>query len=89
MKKVIKQIGQISNMADLNAVIQAVKIQQKTLRADLARQARATFSVGDAVKVASKTGLRPGVITKINRVRCDVTINGQSFSVPMSIMEAA
>ena len=41
MNKVIKQISQIDNMADLNAVIQAVKDQQSLLRNRAARQAKA------------------------------------------------
>jgi hypothetical protein len=89
MNKLIKLIAQISNSADLNVIIRAIKAQQKNIRASEASAKRAIFNIGDAVNVASKTGLRPGVITKVNRVRCDVTINNQSFSVPMSIMEAA
>jgi hypothetical protein len=89
MKKIIENIRQIDNSVDLNLVIRAVKAQQKYIRAMEASTKRAIFNIGDPVNVASKTGLRPGVITKVNRVRCDVTISGQSYSVPMSIMEAA
>ena len=85
----IKAIREIDNSVDLNLIIRAVKAQQKYIRASEAATKRAIFNIGDAVNVASKTGLRPGVITKVNRVRCDVTINNQSYSVPMSIMEAA
>lgn len=89
MKTLIENIRKIDNSVDLNLVIRAIKAQQKYIRASEASAKRAIFNIGDAVNVASKTGLRPGVITKVNRVRCDVTINGQNFSVPMSIMEAA
>jgi 2C-methyl-D-erythritol 2,4-cyclodiphosphate synthase len=89
MKQLIENIRKIDNSVDLNLVIRAVKAQQKYIRAMEASTKRDMFSAGDSVNVSSKTGLRPGVITKVNRVRCDVTINGQSYSVPMSIMEAA
>jgi hypothetical protein len=89
MKQLIENIRKIDNSVDLNLVIRAVKAQQKYIRAMEASIKRDIFSVGDSVNVSSKTGLRPGVITKVNRVRCDVTISGQNYSVPMSIMEAA
>ena len=89
MKTLIENIRKINNAVDLNLVIRAVKAQQKYIRAMEASTKRDLFQTGDTVNVSSKTGIRVGVITKVNRVRCDVTINGQNFSVPMSIMEAA
>ena len=89
MKTLIENIRKIDNSVDLNLVIRAIKAQQKYIRASEASAKRAIFNIGDAVNVTSKTGLRSGVITKVNRVRCDVDLNGQIYSVPMSIMEAA
>ena len=65
MKKVIKEISQIDNMADLNAVIQAVKDQQSILRNRLARQAKASFAVGDNVSFNGRRGRMSGEILKI------------------------
>ena len=89
MKNLLTNIRKIDNSIDLNLIIRAIKAQQKYIRASEAESKRAIFNIGDAVNVASKTGFRPGVITKVNRVRCDVTIAGTNYSVPMSIMEAA
>lgn len=86
---IIGQIDAIDNMKDLNKVISVIKNKQKTLRAELASIKRNELSVGDTVNISTKTGNRVGQITKVNKTRCDVTIKGQSYTVPMSIMEVA
>ena len=86
---IIGQIDAIDNMKDLNKVISVIKNKQKTLRAELASIKRNELSVGDTVNISTKTGNRVGQITKVNKTRCDVTIKGTSYTVPMSIMEVA
>ena len=86
---IAQSIDAIDNMVDLNKVISVIKEKQKSLRAELASMKRNELSVGDTVNISTKTGNRVGVITKVNRTRCDVTIKGTSYTVPMSIMEAA
>ena len=86
---IIGQIDAIDNMKDLNKVISVIKNKQKTLRAELASIKRNELSVGDTVNISTKTGNRVGQITKVNKTRCDVTIKGQSYTVPMSIMEVS
>lgn len=89
MKNLINSINAIDNMADLNVVIRTIKAKQKALKAELCSIKRSELSVGDTVNISTKTGNRVGVITKVNRSRCDVTIKGTSYTVPMSIMEVA
>ena len=86
---IAQSIDAIDNMVDLNKVISVIKEKQKSLRAELASMKRNELSVGDTVNISTKTGNRVGQITKVNKTRCDVTIKGQSYTVPMSIMEVA
>jgi len=89
MKKVINMIGQIDNMADLNAVIQAVKFQQSVLRNQAARQAKAMFTVGDNVSFNGRRGFMTGKILKIKVKKAIISIDGQRWDVPLTMLEAA
>ena len=89
MNKVIKQISQIDNMADLNAVIQAVKDQQSLLRNRAARQAKAMFSVGDSVSFNGRRGRMSGEILKIKVKKAIISIDGQRWDVPLTMLEAS
>ena len=89
MKKLISQIDKIDNMKDMNNVIASLKIRRAFLQNELARKAKASFSVGDTVNIDSKKGNLVGVVTKINRTRAICDINGSLYNVPFSIMEAA
>ena len=89
MKKLISQIDKIDNMKDMNNGIASLKIRRAFLQNELARKAKASFSVGDTVNIDSKKGNLVGVVTKINRTRAICDINGSLYNVPFSIMEAA
>jgi DNA-binding protein YbaB len=86
---IIKGINGLSDMQDLNLVINALKLKQKSLRNDLARTARSQFSVGDLVSVNAKGKILKGSITEIKIKNATVKINDILYNVPLSIMEAA
>ena len=86
--KIPTLIANIDDNATMSKVINLIKDQQRNIKAKAILIAKATFSVGDTVNIRTKTGNRVGVITKVNRSRCDCTIKGQSYTVPMTIMEA-
>ena len=88
MVKLATMIANIDDNATMSKVINLIKDQQRNIKAKAILIAKATFSVGDTVNIRTKTGNRVGVITKVNRSRCDCTIKGQSYTVPMTIMEA-
>ena len=88
MQKLIKLIDQIDNMQDMNNVIASLKIRRAFLKNKLAREARATFTIGDNVKITSRSKDLFGIITDIKRTNAHVDIDGQSYRVPLSIMEA-
>jgi DNA-binding protein YbaB len=86
---IIKGINDLSDMQDLNLVINALKVKQKSLRNDLARTARSQFSVGDLVSVNAKGKILKGSIMEIKIKNATVKINDILYNVPLSIMEAA
>ena len=91
MKELISQIDKIDNMQDMNNVIASLKIRRAFLKNELARKAKATFKVGDNVRIFSGRKSKPelfGVITDIKIKNAIVDIDGSSFRVPLSIMEA-
>lgn len=89
MRKIINQINEIDNMQDMNAVIDALKIKRAFLRNELARTARAKFSIGDKVTVESKGKTLRGVIHHIQIKNATVRIDGDLYKCPLSILEAA
>ena len=52
-------------------------------------QTKATLNVGDDVWVVQKTKRTPGVIEKVNIKRAIVNMQGSSYNVPLSMIEAA
>jgi|TARA_B100001094_G_scaffold326513_1_gene382819 hypothetical protein len=80
----IKQAIQSGNfsLSELNE-LSAFTNSVKTLNA------KASLSVGDNVFVVQKTKRTPGVITKVNVKKAIVDMRGRSYSVPLSMIEAA
>jgi hypothetical protein len=89
LDKILSAIDSIDNMQDMNNVIASLKIRRAFLKNELARKARATFKVGDKVKISSRSKELFGVITDIKIKNAHVDIDGASYRVPLSIMEAA
>jgi len=52
-------------------------------------QTKASLSVGDDVWVVEKTKRTPGVVKKVNIKRAIVEMQGSSYNVPLSMIEAA
>jgi len=52
-------------------------------------QTKASLSVGDDVWVVQKTKRTPGVVKKVNIKRAIVEMQGSSYNVPLSMIEAA
>ena len=89
MKKLINEINKISDMADLNEVIRAVKSQQKAIKARTIAEKKAAFTVGQNVLIKTRDDVLKGVIEKINITKAIVEIGGTRYDVPLTIMEAA
>ena len=80
IKKLVNR-GNFST-ADLQSLITYTRTVMET-------QTKATLSVGDNVFVVQKTKRTPGVVKKVNIKRAIVEMQGSSYNVPLSMIEAA
>ena len=85
----IKAINEISSNDEMNEVIELIKIKQKQLRAVKALNIKQAISVGSNVIVNSRKGSEKGVVTKVNRTKAVVEINGRLWNCPLQILEVA
>lgn len=84
INQIISKIGMMSPK-ELNEVVYAVNFR----RADIAKNLRRTFKVGDKVLINSKREIFNGIIKEINIKKAIVEFNGREYRVPFSMMEAA
>lgn len=80
----IKQAVNRGNFStsDLQSLISFTRTVMET-------QTKATLNVGDDVWVVQKTKRTAGVIKKVNIKRAIVEMQGSSYNVPLSMIEAA
>ena len=81
MNGIKSEISKIDNLTDLNALTTFISECKVML-------AKTTLSVGSKVWVVQKTKKTEGVITKMNIKKAVVDMNGMSYRVPMSMLEA-
>ena len=90
MKNLINKILLIDNKADIDEVINAVKIARATLNRNHVAAAKAALSVGDTVSfTCRKRGVMTGEITKMKIKRANVLVDGGSWDVPLTMLEVA
>lgn len=89
MNKVINQINQISNKADLQTVIRAVQQKQRELNAQAVLNAKANFRVGDTVLVRDSNGVEKAIIKKMKVKKAVIEIAGKLFNCRLDMLEAA
>ena len=87
VSKIAKLLADVETVAELNLVIECVKQTRSDIKVAANRNARATMSAGDKVKITSKGTVEFGTIIKVNRSKAIVNINGDRWNVPLSIME--
>jgi|TARA_B100001093_G_scaffold318033_1_gene303401 ribosomal protein L14 len=80
----IKQAVMRGNFStsELQSLMSYIRTVQET-------QTKATLNVGDDVWVVQKTKRTAGVIKKVNIKRAIVSMQGGSYNVPLSMIEAA
>jgi len=87
MVKLATMIANIDDNETMSKVINLIKMQQKNVRARSIMIVKATLSVGDTVKVNSKKVTELGKVIKINRTKAEVSIDGQTWTCPLSMLE--
>ena len=84
----IASIMTIDNTSDLNAIIDAVKLKQKSLR-----KAKSVFiksALGEGSKVFIPSEGMNAVVVKVNRTKAIVeTAAGQRWNVPLTMLAKA
>ena len=88
-KSILNAINSINSSEEMNEVIELIKIKQKQLRAFKAQSVKSSLFVGAQVKLNSKKGVEFGEVTKINRTKAVVRIDGQLWNCPLGMLEVA
>jgi len=88
-KSILNAINSINSSEEMNEVIELIKIKQKQLRAFKAQGVKSSLFVGAQVKLNSKKGVEFGEVTKINRTKAVVRIDGQLWNCPLGMLEVA
>jgi len=88
-KSILNAINSINSTDEMNEVIELIKIKQKQLRAIKAQGVKSSLFVGAQVKLNSKRGVEFGEVTKINRTKAVVRIDGQLWNCPLGMLEVA
>lgn len=88
-KSILNAINSINSTEEMNDVIELIKIKQKQLRAIKAQGVKSSLFVGAQVKLNSKKGVEFGEVTKINRTKAVVRINGSLWNCPLGMLEVA
>lgn len=88
-KSILNAINSINSTEEMNDVIELIKIKQKQLRAIKAQGVKSSLFVGAQVKLNSKKGVEFGEVTKINRTKAVVRIDGALWNCPLGMLEVA
>jgi hypothetical protein len=88
-KSILNAINSISSNDEMNEVIELIKIKQKQLRAIKAHGVKASLFVGAQVRLNSRKGVEYGEVTKINRTKAVVKIDGKLWNCPLGMLEVA
>ena len=86
---IIDAIDAIDSLEVMSEVIEFIKIKQKQLRAIKAQGVKSSLFVGAKVKLNSKKGVEFGEVTKINRAKAVVRIDGRLWNCPLGMLEVA
>ena len=88
-KSILNAINSINSNDEMNEVIELIKIKQKQIRAIEAQGVKSSLFVGAQVKLNSKKGVEFGEVTKINRTKAVVRIDGKLWNCPLGMLEVA
>ena len=87
--EITEAIRKLSTTAEINAVITAVKAQQKLIRRMESAKAAMTLEIGQNVKVNARNRVITGTIKKINRSKAVVDAADGLYNVPLTMLQAA
>jgi len=89
-KSILNAINSINSTDEMNEVIELIKIKQKQLRAFKAQSIKSKLSIGAKVTFEDNSGvMTKGVVTKINRTKAVVKVDGLLWNCPITMLEVA
>ena len=77
-----KCINEIDNLDDLTRILTFIKSKRKQLGSNNAAQ----LIKGDKVRISGSNKIEEGIVTKINRTRAVIDVDGVSWTVPFEMI---
>jgi len=88
-KSTLNAINAINTEKEIKEAVDLLKLKYKQLRAIKAQGVKSSLFVGVQVKLNSKNGVEFGEVTKINRSKAVVRIDGKLWNCPLGMLEVA
>jgi len=88
-KSTLNAINAINTEKEIKEAVDLLKLKYKQLRAIKAQGVKSSLFVGVQVKLNSKNGVEFGEVTKINRTKAVVRIDGKLWNCPLGMLEVA
>ena len=88
-KSTLNAINALNTEKEIREAVDLLKLKFKQLKAIKAQGVKSSLFVGVQVKLNSKNGVEFGEVTKINRTKAVVRIDGKLWNCPLSMLEVA
>jgi hypothetical protein len=88
-KSTLNAINALNTEKEIREAVDLLKLKFNQLKAIKAQGVKSSLFVGVQVKLNSKKGVEFGEVTKINRTKAVVRIDGKLWNCPLSMLEVA
>jgi hypothetical protein len=88
-KSTLNAINALNTEKEIREAVDLLKLKFNQIREIQAHSVKSLLSVGAQVKVNSKKGTEFGEVTKINRTKAVVRIDGKLWNCPLGMLEVA
>jgi len=88
-KSTLNAINALNTEKEIRDAFDLLKLKFNQLKEIKAHSVKSLLSVGAQVRVNSKKGTEVGQVTKINRTKAVVRIDGKLWNCPLSMLEVA
>ena len=88
-KSTLNAINALNTEKEIREAVDLLKLKFKQLKAIKAQGVKSSLFVGVQVKLNSKKGVEFGEVTKINRTKAVVRIDGKLWNCPLGMLEVA
>ena len=88
-KSTLNAINALNTEKEIREAVDLLKLKFNQLKAIKAQGVKSSLFVGVQVKLNSKNGVEFGEVTKINRSKAVVRIDGKLWNCPLGMLEVA